>query len=195
MMRLSLLALLIVTLSGCQLLRPAQDASSVFPASVHDMSQWQLKGRFGYRAGNDGGSASMHWQQQQDNGNIHFSGPLGFGSAEIQWRPDYAALTNGKGTVEANDTASLAWRLTGLWLPVEALQYWVRGLPFPESDINGSADFNTQGQLSSLQQLGWQLDFERYESVSDGIVLPHKIRATQNDQRFTLIISEWALTP
>ena len=80
----------------------------------------------------------------------------------------------------------LAWHLTGFWLPVSALQYWARGLPWPGAPGEASYDLE---RLQSLEQLGWSLTFDRYETVA-GVELPFRIKATQGN-RFTLLIKDW----
>lgn len=182
-MRLSLVLLLTLVMSGCQRLPPAP-----MPDHAEDLRSWQLSGRFGYRTGDDGGSASLSWEQQEERGDLYFSGPLGFGSAHIRWHPEGALLKTGKGEVSAAGPAELAWRLTGLWLPVEALEYWVRGLPWPGA--GAQPQFGPTGQLEQLEQLGWQLEFDRYTAVEQ-LLLPFRIRARHGEQRFTLIIREW----
>ena len=183
----SLLLLGLLALAGCQALPPAPPGDS-----PGDLKSWDLSGRFGYRAGEDGGSASIDWRQRADQGELHFSGPLGVGSARISWRPGFAELDTGKEQVTALNSTELAWRLTGLMLPVEAMQYWVRGLPSPEYEAE--PEFDQLGQLTSLQQAGWSLTFDRYAPV-DGLQLPFRIRATNDNQRFTLIIKDWQPQP
>lgn len=180
---------LIVALAGCQ---SAPPLSSNFARAPSELTSWNLDGRLGYRANDDGGSASVSWQQRVERGEMALSGPLGMGSARIRWSPGHAELETGKETVKATNAQELAWRLTGLELPVEALQYWVRGLPSPH--IKASPTFGEFGELTALDQAGWQLMFDRYTAI-DGLRLPLRIRAHHADQRFTLIIKEWEPLP
>ncbi|MFN3712702.1 MAG: lipoprotein insertase outer membrane protein LolB [Alcanivoracaceae bacterium] len=187
MIRAALLSVLLV-LGGCQSRLP----SGPLPESVEAMQNWNLSGRLGYRAGNDGGSASLEWRQRHPRGELHFSGPVGIGSARLFWADDGAMLDTGKEQVSAASSAELAWRLTGLWLPVEALQFWIRGLPWPEAQWQEQRD--EQGLLTTLTQLGWQLQFSDYQRTS-GLNLPQRIRANHQDQRFTLVVRRWEPLP
>ncbi|MCK5873422.1 MAG: outer membrane lipoprotein LolB [Alcanivoracaceae bacterium] len=187
MIRLSLIALMLL-LSACQTRLPV----GPLPDSVDNLQNWNLSGRLGYRAGNDGGSASIDWRQRHPEGEIHFSGPVGIGSARLFWAPGSAELDTGKEQLSAANSAELAWRLTGLWLPVEALQFWVRGLPWP--DAVWEEQRNDLGQLTELQQLGWSLTFSDYLS-SGALTLPQRIRASHDNQRFTLVIRKWEPLP
>lgn len=185
-MRVALLSSLLI-LAGCQTLHDSGPGDTPLM-----LSSWNLDGRFGYRTGDDGGSASVAWRQRDTHGELHFSGPLGIGSAHLSWQPGLAELETGKETVTARTTEELTWRLTGLNLPVEALQYWVRGLPWPHT--SAIPIFNQNGNISLLEQAGWQLEFDRYGAV-DGLQLPFRVRAQHADQRFTLIIKEWEPLP
>ena len=186
-----LLFAVFVSLAGCQS-RPVPPAGEEVPGSARALASWNLAGRLGYRAGNEGGSASLDWQQRDSAGVIRFSGPLGFGSAAIHWQPGLATLSTGRETVSAGDPTSLALQLTGLLLPVDALQYWVRGLPAPTDTAHLARDDN--GDLSQLEQMGWQLELTRYQDYL-GLRLPGKIRAQRDDQRFTLLIRHWEPLP
>lgn len=185
--RLMALALVLV-LGACQ--TPQRDLDR---DSREELDNWSLEGRLGYRSGNDGGSASFHWvQQNPDAGRIQFSGPMGFGSARLEWSPEQARLEHGGDTVRAHSPSMLAWRLTGLILPVEQLRYWVRGLAAPEPAASERKE--QDGRLKQLHQAGWQLTFDRYQRVT-GLQLPHRIKAEQADQRFTVLIQSWQPAP
>ncbi|MEQ3722492.1 lipoprotein insertase outer membrane protein LolB [Alcanivorax sp.] len=178
------LTLIALALSACQL-RPTTTAQFENPGQIQ---QWQMSGKLGYRTANDGGSATFDWRQQPQRGDIHFSGPLGFGSADLHWDSGRAELITAKESYQARSPGELAWHLTGFWLPVSALQYWARGLPWPGAP--GDAEYDDQQRLISLEQLGWSLTFDRYEPIA-GVTLPYRIKAQQNSNRFTLLIKDW----
>lgn len=178
------LTLIALALSACQL-RPTTTAQFENPGQIQ---QWQMSGKLGYRTANDGGSATFDWRQQPQRGDIHFSGPLGFGSADLHWDSGRAELITAKESYQARSPGELAWHLTGFWLPVSALQYWARGLPWPGAPSD--AEYDDQQRLTSLEQLGWSLTFDRYEPIA-GVTLPYRIKAQQNSNRFTLLIKDW----
>lgn len=181
---LPLLALTLV-LAGCQT-RPTVTETYTHASQIE---RWQMDGKLGYRTANDGGSATFEWHQQPTRGDIRFSGPLGFGSAELRWDPGRAELITAKEQYQARSPGELAWHLTGFWMPISALQYWARGLPWPGAP--GEAHYDDNEQLIKLDQLGWQLEFDRYAPIA-GVNLPHRLKAQQNGNRFTLLIKQWA---
>lgn len=179
---------ILLLLSGCQIaptpVIPEQD--------VNHLTHWQANGRFAYKSANDGGSASVRWQQQDDKGYLRFSGPMGLGSAELHWEPGFAQLTSSKGTLEAPSAEVLAYELTGLLLPADALLYWLRGLPWPHSPAHITKD--NEGRPAQLTQMDWQLDFDRWQQVQ-GYWLPHRLKAKHNNDSFTLVIQQWNPAP
>ncbi len=147
----------------------------------------------GYSNGQESGHANLRWQHHHNSGEIRVFGPLGSGSAQLTWEPSGARLETGRETIVSDSLEELAGRLTGLWLPVEALSYWVRGLSWPDSPpIHTLMD--ADGKLSKLEQLGWALTFDRYRSVN-GLTLPHRIRARRGEQRLSLVIEQWYPEP
>lgn len=189
-----LMSALLAGLLGLQGCRTVPPDTGVHLDAPTDLQQWTMDGRLGYRSDDDGGSASFHWvQASPEQGSIHFSGPLGFGSARIGWTPEQAWLEQGDERVEAAAPGLLAWRLTGLILPIEGLLYWVRGMPAPGVPVQ-ERETGENGHLASLRQAGWQLRFDRYREVA-GLALPHRIKASHDQQRFTLVIHSWQPRP
>ena len=187
--RIIVLLITTVLISACQT-RPHWPEPEF--SSAEQLQRWTLNGRLGYQTPQDGGNASLEWQQEDDHGSIHFSGPMGFGSARLDWNDSQATLDTGRDQATAGSPAELAWHLTGLWLPVDALYYWVRGLPWP--DARATAQHDTDNQLETLEQLGWSLRFDRYQPVA-GLSLPHRIRARHGEDRFTLVVQRWYPKP
>ena len=179
----------LLLLSACQT-RPLVTVDDFERAE--DLQHWNITGRLGYRTAGDGGNASLDWRQRREGGRIHFSGPLGFGSAELRWDDTSAMLDTGREQLTATSPAALAWHLTGLMIPVDALYYWVRGLPWPWAE--STPQYDDQGRLVTLDQLGWSLRFDRHERVA-GLELPHRVRANLNGDSFTLIVQHWVPQP
>jgi outer membrane lipoprotein LolB len=75
-------------------------------------------------------------------------------------------------------------------IPVEALQWWVRGLAAP--GIVEDEQLDSQGLLTSLDQLGWRVEFNRYDSKA-GVALPVRLDARRDNYRVKLAIGRWQL--
>lgn len=188
MIRLFVCLLLALLVSACQ---TTTSISGLTQTSARQLDHWQIKGRIGYSNGEDGGHARVIWRQlAPQRGDLALSGPLGFGHVEIHYTPEGALLDSGDHQVRAANATLLAWRVTGLRLPIPALSWWVRALPWPAQDFH-APQLDKQGRLVGLTQAGWQLEFDRYQR-HHSLSLPGRIRARKGDTRFTLLISSWS---
>ena len=61
----------------------------------------------------------------------------------------------------------------GWKMPVEALAYWVRGVPVPQHS-HETLELDADGRLSFLDQRGWQLEIASYRD-QDGLQLPARL--------------------
>jgi outer membrane lipoprotein LolB len=76
-------------------------------------------------------------------------------------------------------------------IPVDALQWWVRGLAAPGAIED--EQFDVDGLLINLRQFDWNVEFGRYKS-QDGIELPIRLNATRENYRVKLAISRWRMS-
>lgn len=180
---------LLLLLSGCQNHLPLHEN---LPSELEQLNAWNIQGRMGYRSDNDGGSASVTWQQRPQQGRVLFSGPVGIGSAELTWNTHSASLATSKDTLLADNTETLAQHLIGVPVALELLTWWVRGLPSPHSTF--SASHNAQGQLQTLEQDGWHIEYSDYQPIYRW-QLPHRIRVRDHNRSVNLIIRSWEPLP
>ncbi|MDB4260131.1 lipoprotein insertase outer membrane protein LolB [Porticoccaceae bacterium] len=196
-----LLLLAVFTLSACamQSLQPPQTAApsdwQTHQLRVSQLNDWRLAGKLGFRGPDSGGSASVNWQQQQNNFQLQLSGPFGAGRATLSGNQQIAEMLY-QDKLYRQTPQQLASQLTGVPLPVGALSWWARGLPSPDQETASSIATSPEGYASSFAQAGWQLSFSRY-SETDAGSLPSKIIGTHqsSDNRrysFKLVISEWS---
>ncbi len=162
------------------------------------MSHWNLLGKFAIASKDAHGktlrqSANLQWLQSgEQHYSIHLSGPLGQGSTLIKGDPQQVSLQMaGANTLTAPNADELLQKTLGYSLPIDALYYWLRGLPKPTDAIQNAVR-NDQGSLLQLSQLGWQLNYSRY-SIHKSLILPGKIVATKGPSKLTLIIKDWQL--
>ena len=122
---------------------------------------------------------------------MSFQGALGFGAWELEARPDVARLTRSSGTpVTAPSVSELSLNELGWQVPMDSLQYWVKGLPDPARVLESSLMMNElPGQFL---QAGWQVSYQRWER-SSGIELPVKLRVSRGQYTLKLSIAEWEL--
>lgn len=184
-----LAAVTFLSLFGCAV-SPTTD-SPLQQKSLASLTDWTLEGKLGFRSPQKNGSAWINWQQQGDDYNLRLSGPFGAKATQIEGNNHYAVLRQaGERELNAPDARALTERLFGWPLPVQQMIYWVKGSPGPrDAEILYAEDSK---QISTLTQNGWKLEYSDYQTWQHW-TLPGKIRGTNGDLGFTLVIKSWAM--
>lgn len=152
---------------------------------------WGLVGKISLDDGDDGGSGRLQWSVEPGHSELDFHGAMGRGAWHLQIGQDGVLLKMADGTEQAaDDVNDLIQERMGWPIPLDALQWWVRGLVAP--GVIESETYGSEGLLTSLRQFGWDVDFKRYASV-DGVELPVRLNATNDNYRVKLAISRWRM--
>lgn len=129
--------------------------------------RWQASGRVGFCCvDGDGAQGRFRWRQDGLAWQLVLSGPFGSGRTLVsgigeQWRaPQDMQLPEG--------------------LPVDSLQYWLRGLPDP-----GHSHRATDG---GFVQRGWTLQYSDHARLG-GRMLARRIEARRGDARTLVLLS------
>lgn len=193
LLRISVFSLLIA-LSGCSAINvqpPLQIPAgswAEYQLEMAAITDWELSGKIGIRTPDSSQSANLYWQQLDQQYAIEMTGPLGQGGARIVGQPgDVKISIAGEGDYQASSPEALMYDTLGWAVPVQQIQWWVRGLPAPDTPFQHQLDNN---RLSQLQQDGWQVKYLRYRQ-HDRYRLPGKIRLSRDTLSITLIIKEW----
>lgn len=152
-------------------------------------SSWRLKGKLGVSNGQDSESALLDWLDCGQRWQIRLLGPLGTtgalmegGETENVW-----LKLSGREPVTAASVDALASNL-GWPMPVSGLRNWVQGRP--ATDVPFSVlERDPQNRPLQMQQLGWIIRFDRYETANDQ--RPRRIRLQRGDLKATILGREW----
>lgn len=162
-------------------------------ASLQGFNQWQLTGKLAVRQPDESASAVINqWVQDREHYELALSSSfLGMGSTRLEGSPGFIQLETPDGeTYSSNDPQGLIYAATGWELPIDALVWWVRGLPAPEGDFRLA--FEDDGELAQLEQLGWTIRFERWrEFVNGQPALPARLTARKGEKLVRLVVSSW----
>lgn len=155
--------------------------------------QWGLVGRLSLDDGEQGGSGKLLWEVWPGGSDMDFHGAMGRGAWQLRVRDNGATLKASDGSVQtAPGVEPLVQAQLGWPVPVNDLEWWVRGLQAPGAvDV---AEFDDNGLLLSLQQSGWNVEFKRYREVG-GTALPIRLEAQQGGYRVKLAVGSWRLGP
>ena len=168
------------------------------------VSAWQLSGSFSYVDPNESGAGRIQWSFQGDlldnlrlndaidQERVRLIGPIGTGSLELLTADNRASLISGNQQSNGVDAESLLFNIVGWRLPVSEMRFWLFGMPSP--NVSGRFWLNEQGQLQTLQQSEWEVQFDRFEI--DPVLqqaLPKKITAIHrgNQAKVKLVIKRF----
>jgi len=157
------------------------------------IEDWTIRARLGVQSETDGGSFDVFWQQVADAYEIRLIAPMGQGAVLINGDSNGVKISLADGRTEySNDADELFSSMTGLSLPVNGLQDWLRGMPVQGEEIQ-YISWNEPGQLYKLEQRGWQVEMGRYKAVA-GYELPHAFYLEREDRpelSVRLLVREW----
>lgn len=195
-MRRRLLAGLAVLalLAGC-VQQPAKEPEdwTQHREAVASLGNWDLQGKIGLRSPKQSGSAFLSWSQQHDSYRLVLSGALGLGRLALEG--DASGVTwqgkDGK-TRHHPDPSVMIAEAWGWTVPVNALRFWVRGIPDPSLPVEEQV--LEHGLATRFRQSGWTVTPEIYRDAS-GISLPGRVRLQGEGAALTVSISRWTFPP
>jgi outer membrane lipoprotein LolB len=184
--RIVFFGVVLVTVAGCALLK------SEPKMSAPDVGGFAVKGRMAVRQGDDGFTSSFLWQHASGRDEIDLWGPMGQGHSRLIGDADEVTVYTAKGEVfREHDTEAAMQRWLGFALPLAALTHWIRGEQAPGYPVE-AAKFGDSGELTTLDQLSWRLEFSNYQAFDVGVRLPSRILAVRGDVKVTLLPAEWS---
>jgi outer membrane lipoprotein LolB len=158
-------------------------------STLAGVDEWEFAGRIGVSAGDEGFNGQLWWRQDGVVYRARISGPMGVGTVFLNGDHRELTLTDRNGEVtELQDAEADIRRMYGWTIPVTSLRYWALGIPDPS--IPAETEFGDDGQLASMQQANWHVDFTQYRE-GGGQLLPRRLNAVNDDVRVRLVIDNW----
>ena len=157
--------------------------------SLKSISSFEVQGRIGIQTNPKGFSGSLVWQHGANSDDIALFSPLGSQLASIKRSSSAITLTDGNGnSYSAIDAETLTRDVLGWQLPLTGLSDWVLGRP-SAAPIARSI-WNAQGQLTHLEQDGWNIEYDNYQQQG-AYILPGKIYLKSEQLNLKLLIEKW----
>lgn len=186
--------LLLLALTACAPMRLREDdatlrAQQQREAAILARSDWQLSGRIAVSNGEDGGNADVEWSQQGKRYDLRLRAPVTGRNWRLHGDARSATLEGVREQpLHGGNAAELLAREVNWQLPVNELEYWVRGLRAPGA--RAELVFDEAQRPAKLLQSGWTIEYRDYVS-DDAQALPRKVFATKGKQRVRLFIEDW----
>jgi len=153
------------------------------------LEQWELRGRIGVSAGSEGFNGKLRYSQNGSEFRATVSGPLGFGTIQINGDGQQVTVTDKDGELWMLPDPEIDLQVMYGWtIPVASLRYWALGIPDPAE--LAFTEFNEQGQLTSLDQGNWQVQFTQYRE-GGGQSMPRRLTAISGDNKVRMVIDNW----
>lgn len=198
-----LLAGIIMVLQGCMTAPPApppDDSLNTQPPddwnqrrrTLSQFNQWELQGKVAVHHDEGTDSAVIRdWTQTGDRFRIEMSSAvLGMGTVRLVGSPRFLEINDSEGKTHSSRNPNRLIRRTLGWnLPIEALYYWVRGLPVPDSEHQ--VFFHPDGRIAYLRQHGWEIHFDQLQHIDGLPRVPRNLTATRGDFRLKLVMTQW----
>jgi outer membrane lipoprotein LolB len=188
-------------------LPPVENPAATWQArqtELRPITTWKIQGRMSMRMAEEGWQASLSWVRDGDRHRIDIIGPLGRGHLRLTRDNQGAELRDAdQHSWHAENPEQLLYQTTGWLVPLDGLNYWVLGLPLP--DTAASQELDPQGRLKTLSQSGWDIRFLEYTRYG-ALDLPSKLfikrqgrgmngsPADEATLEVRLVIERWALS-
>lgn len=167
----------------------AQNLRAQHLQQLADISNFSIQGRIGVQTNSKGFSGSLHWQHHDNGDDINLFSPLGSQVASITKSSVEVVLQDASGkSFSAVDAETLTQQTLGWKLPLTGLTDWAVGRP-SQSPIQNSS-WNEQGQLTRLEQDGWNIEYDNYQQQG-AYILPGKIYLKSDKLNLKLLVERW----
>lgn len=181
-------------LSGLLLLSSCVSLPPLPPLPAAQLNRWQLQGRIAIATPEDTWTAKVYWQQQEQAYQLRFNNPVGQGVIRLEGNERQVVMqTADNKRFSAKDPDTLIAETLQVNIPVTQLNFWIRGVPSPQSSPN-HYQLNAAGRLTSLQQNNWQIEYKRYIKVKQWY-LPQKLFLENDRFQVKIVITRWQLEP
>ena len=152
-------------------------------SALYQQQSWYFSGRLALSNKTNSMIVSINWQHSLQQDKIELAGPFGIGRTVLLVRGNIVIVEKeGKQLEYYGDVDHLVSTQLGIDIPLNALKYWVLGLPHPEIPY-----YLTK---NGFGQSHWQVNYQKMQSV-DSYSLPRKIQIKKQDNQLKLIINHW----
>jgi len=200
---LFILAVCLMALSGCSTTshKDVQPLLKQTPqqriTQLQQLHQWKIKGKIAFFEKDTRNSFTLLWQvdENKESQQLKLNHYLGMNVLQLDsMANNHKIQVDGK-TYHGHNLERLIFSLTGLTLPTQALTFWLKGMPFQETD---SISYQKTTQLpqtlsSHYNNELWQVSYANYQQV-DEYNLATKFSIKNDDLLIKIVINDWSIT-
>lgn len=189
-----LLLLLPFVLAGCaQIPAPQNIPWTSHQQQINELNEWDFTGKLALITPKERHSLNIYWLQSGDDFHISLTTFLGSTVLDVKKTQFGTQIIDNNGDLFFGmDTEVLINKLSGLIIPIDLLQQWIKGNP-----NDAIYQLNENNQVLSLSGIdknraNWIIDYSDYK-VTQGIYLPHKLQLKRDHLRLKFAISKWQI--
>jgi outer membrane lipoprotein LolB len=145
------------------------------------------------QSGDKGWSARIDWRQGPVTWSMELVGPLNQGAVRLSGDGAGVVLESEGERAVAPDLEALIGESLGWRVPVEALRWWVLGLPAPDWPAE-DVRLDESGRLLDVRQGPWRLSVLSYVDASP-LALPRKLYVNGKAAELRMVVARWGEAP
>jgi len=155
------------------------------------LDSWDIHARAALTLKGEAYNIGLSWKRGGDRFMLLLHAPFGQGVFRIDGVVgDHYRLRLPDGQVITDATPeALLEKVIGWSLPIGGLEYWIRGIPQPDSDF--SHRITRAGRLRSISQDRWTIDYLDYFETRQAAQLPRRIKLARDEITLKLVIERW----
>ena len=158
--------------------------------ALREVEQWDMYARAVFTLPEGVYNIGFQWQRKPDRFLLLLEAPFGQGLIQIQNdAAGYYRLRLPDGQVFLNDSPErLLKDVIGWSIPISGLEYWIRGMPRPQTGFTHRID--NSGLARKINQDNWVITYTDYYELAEA-PLPRRLRLTHEEITLKLSIDRW----
>ncbi len=199
---IALLSLCTVLLSGCSTTPTKQTQVLIkqMPqqriAQLAKLQQWRVQGKIAFFEKANRNSATLTWQvdDKSKTQQLNLTSYLGINVLQLDSSDNNHKIQVDGKTYQGRNLEALIHSLTGFTLPTQALTFWLKGIPYQESDsiIYQAETRLPQSLISHYNNQLWQVNYSNYQQIDD-YSLATKFSIKKDDLLIKIAINKWSV--
>lgn len=193
MLKITLIGLIALSVVGCvstPRIKSLQPISAELGIPIESIKHWQLNARIAIKTLDNNGTASLKWQQNDENFDFLVTGAFGVtGVHLIQTEKGASLKIPDHPVLHDRDAQFLLDNSLGWHFPIHALAFWVKG---EASGIDGEQiDYYPSGRIKQIQLEQWTINFSKY-SRFNGYDLPKRVDVKHPQLALKVLAKKWS---
>lgn len=206
MLRLLIPGLLVTIVSACATTKPPDEIVTdesheqwqIRQQQLIALDHWSIRGRAIIFVQEEVHHVVLNWQRNGGTSRLKLEAPLSLGAIQLEKSADGVKLTTADGEqYTGRHSQQLLYQTTGLVIPVDGLETWIKGIPHQKTSY--LPDIDAQGRASNIQQDGWSINYQEYEQViwaqQNNPTLPRKLYMKHDGLALKIVIDQWQNQP